>query len=425
MTAWTTVLWKSSLSRGFVSPVPFGRPLATAGADAGAGPPFLGWAFAAAGGLAAGAFCVVPCSFAMVSALVDRFAAPLADAELAAVREHLDPAPRRLVAPAADDEDVGERQRALALDDAALPQLLRRPLVLLHHVELFHQHPSGDGQDPQHLAALAPLLAGDDRYRVTASHVSLLHQMTSGASEMILVNCRSRIERGWIIGQDTWLRTLRIRQRFCLEIGRVSSMRTRSPTRLSLFSSCALSCFDIRMTRWYRGWRNTRSILTTRVFCIASDTTTPSRLFRSPTGSALPLAEHGVGPRQISPRLAQPRRVLGHPRRELEPEIEDLFRELTRLLDDFLLGEIAPLGGLHRRSLLIGLASPAAPSRLALPLIGLASPEAPSRLALPLIRPASATRTGWRCRSSAPRSGTTRAPRPAARRSSRTGCGRA
>src|SRR5438093_4799372 len=199
------------------------------------------------------------------------------------------------------------------------------------------------------------------------------------------LSATSSIERGWIIGQDTWLRTLRIRQRFCLEIGRVSSMRTRSPTRLSLFSSCALSCFDIRMTRWYRGWRNTRSILTTRVFCIASDTTTPSRLFRSPTGSALPLAEHGVGPRQISPRLAQPRRVLGHPRRELEPEIEDLFRELTRLLDDFLLGEIAPLGGLHRRSLLIGLASPEAPSRLALPLIGLASPEAPSRLALPLL----------------------------------------
>src|SRR2546427_611347 len=141
---------------------PFGRPWAPAGADGGAGPPFLGWAFAAAGGLAAGAFCVVPCSFAMVSALVDRFAAPLADAELAAVREHLDPAPRRSVAPAADDEDVGERQRALALDDAALPQLLRRPLVLLHHVELFHQHPAGDGQDPQHLAALAPLLAGDD-----------------------------------------------------------------------------------------------------------------------------------------------------------------------------------------------------------------------------------------------------------------------
>src|SRR2546422_4327380 len=193
MTAWTTVLWKSSLRRGFVSPVPFGRPLATAGADTGAPAPFFGCAFAAGG--FAGAFCVVPCSFAMVSALVDRFAAPLADAELAAVGEHFDPTPRRLVPRAADDEDVGERQRALALDDAALPQPLRRPLVLLHHVELFHQHPPSDRQDPQHFTALAALLAGDDRHRVATSHVNLLHQMTSGASEMILVNCRSRSSR--------------------------------------------------------------------------------------------------------------------------------------------------------------------------------------------------------------------------------------
>src|SRR5436309_5842722 len=211
------------------------------------------------------------------------------------------------------------------------------------------------------------------------------------------LSATSSIERGWIIGQDTWLRTLRIRQRFCLEIGRVSSMRTRSPTRLSLFSSCALSCFDIRMTRWYRGWRNTRSILTTRVFCIASDTTTPSRLFRSPTGFALPLAEHCVSPRQILLRLTQPRGVLGHPHRELEPEIEDLLRELAGLLLELLLGEIAPLRRLHRR----------------VPLK--ARTTAPS----------CATRTWSGCRSSAPPSGTRRGPRPRARRSSRTGCARA
>src|SRR6266850_3038119 len=232
-----------------------------------------------------------------------------------------------------------------------------------------------------------------EAYRLLAPPITRMH-WTFLAPEL---SATSSIERGWIIGQDTWLRTLRIRQRFCFEIGRVSSMRTRSPTRLSLFSSCALSCFDIRMTRWYRGWRNTRSILTTRVFCIASDTTTPSRLFRSPTGPALPLAEHGVGPRQISPRLAQPRRVLGHPRRELEPEIEDLFRELACLLDDFVLGEIAPLRGLHRLLL----------------------------IARPLIARASATRTASRYRSSGPPSGTRRAPRPPARRSSRTGCDRA
>jgi len=60
-------------------------------------------------------------------------------------------------------------------------------------------------------------------------------------------------------------------------------MSTRSPTWLSLASSCAFSFFDMRMTRWYFGWRYTRSIRTTRVFCIASLTTTPSRLLRSPT----------------------------------------------------------------------------------------------------------------------------------------------
>src|SRR5437867_10517647 len=192
MTAWTTVLWNISLSRGGVSPVPFGRPFATA-AGAAAPAPFFGWAFGA--GLAAGAFCVVPVSFAMVSAFVDRFAAALADAQLASVGEHLDPAPRRLVTPAADDQHVGQRQRAFALDDAALPQLLRRPLVLLHHVELLDQHPPVGRQHAQHLAALAPLPAGDDRHRVAASHVDLTHQMTSGASEMIFVNCRSRSSR--------------------------------------------------------------------------------------------------------------------------------------------------------------------------------------------------------------------------------------
>src|SRR2546425_5608106 len=163
MTAWTTVLWNISLSRGGVSPVPFGRPFATA-AGAAAPAPFFGWAFGA--GLAAGAFCVVPDSFAMVSALVDRFAAALADTELASVGERLDPAAHRFVAPAADDQHVGERQRAFALDDAALPQLLRRPLVLLHHVELLDEHPPVSRQHAQHLPALAPLPAGDHRHRV-------------------------------------------------------------------------------------------------------------------------------------------------------------------------------------------------------------------------------------------------------------------
>src|SRR5205807_10672093 len=117
-----------------------------------------------------------------------------------------------------------------------------------------------------------------------------------------------------------------------------------------LVTTCAISFSDALTTRWKRGWRNTRSIRTTRVFCIASDTTTPSRLFRSPTGGALLLAEHCVGPRQILLRLAQPRGVLGHPHRELEPEIENLLGQLPRLLLELVRGELTPLRRLHLES---------------------------------------------------------------------------
>src|SRR5262245_29103797 len=65
-------------------------------------------------------------------------------------------------------------------------------------------------------------------------------------------------------------------------------------------------------------------------------------------GCALPLAEHGVGPRQILLRLAQPRGVLGHPHRELEPEIENLLGQLPRLLLELVLGELTPLRRFHR-----------------------------------------------------------------------------
>src|SRR5262249_56039335 len=83
----------------------------------------------------------------------------------------------------------------LALDDAALPELLRRPLVLLHHVDLLDQHPAADRQHAQHFTALAALPAGDHRDRIASSHVGVLHQMTSGASQMILVTCRSPTSR--------------------------------------------------------------------------------------------------------------------------------------------------------------------------------------------------------------------------------------
>src|SRR5919198_2495232 len=131
-------------------------------------------------------------------------------------------------------------------------------------------------------------------------------------------------------------------------------MMTRSPTRLSLRSSWALSFLDCVTTRWYCGWRKTRSIFTTRVFCMASLTTTPSRVLRSPTGLMSSLlrafAQHGLRPRQILARLVHPRRVLRHAHRELEPEIEDLLRELRHLLSDFVVGEVTPLRHFHAPS---------------------------------------------------------------------------
>src|SRR5919204_2223971 len=198
MSAGTTVFAKVSLRRAGTCPVPFGRPFAMAGCVSGA---FSrrGWPLAGAAlpppcccGFGAG---LVASAFAMVLASVDRLAAAAAGARLAAVAEDLDAQPRGLVAARAHDEHVGERQRPLALDDAALAQLLRRALVLLDHVDVLDEHASLFAEYAQHLAALAPLAAGDDADGVAATNVNALHQMTSGAREMILVNCRSRSSR--------------------------------------------------------------------------------------------------------------------------------------------------------------------------------------------------------------------------------------
>src|SRR5689334_11949553 len=197
MSAGTTVALKWSLSRAATWPVPLGRPFATAGCVSGA---FSrrGCPLACAGlplcccGRAAG---FVASAFAMALASVDRLAAATAGADLAAVVEDLDTRARGLVAARTHDQHVGERQRPFALDDAALPQLLGRALVFLDHVHVLDEHAASLGEHAQHLPALAPLAAGDDADRVAATNMHAAHQMTSGAREMILVNCRSRSSR--------------------------------------------------------------------------------------------------------------------------------------------------------------------------------------------------------------------------------------
>src|SRR5918997_60441 len=72
------------------------------------------------------------------------------------------------------------------------------------------------------------------------------------------------------------------RQRFVADSGRVSIRRTRSPTPAVLASSCALTLLVRRMTLPYSGCFTRSSRLTTIVLSILSDTTSPSRTFRSP-----------------------------------------------------------------------------------------------------------------------------------------------
>src|SRR4029450_13466522 len=148
------------------------------------------------------ASCRGPCSRASSRlpwlCLVQHLARLAGDAGLAAVGELLAPHPRGFVAARIYQHHVGQMQGRLALDDAALPKLLGRLLVLLHEIEPLHHHAALPGHHPQDLAALAALPARDDHHGVALPYVRLRHrvpQMTSGASETILVNCLSRSSR--------------------------------------------------------------------------------------------------------------------------------------------------------------------------------------------------------------------------------------
>src|SRR4029079_3722997 len=83
------------------------------------------------------------------------------------------------------------------------------------------------------------------------------------------------------------------RQFFVFESGRVSTMRTRSPSLAAFCSSCAWNLFERRTTFLERGCAFTVSTLTTIVLSIASETTTPRRSWRRPR------SDSGFGTRVI------------------------------------------------------------------------------------------------------------------------------
>src|SRR5437764_4007158 len=115
---------------------------------------------------------------------------------------------RRFAAAGTDDLEVGELDRRLALQDAALDVLLRiGARVLLAQVHALHDGRPLGRIDPQHLPLLAAVLPRQHDDGVVLLHVrfeervlflavrSSVHQMTSGANEMIFMNLRSRSSR--------------------------------------------------------------------------------------------------------------------------------------------------------------------------------------------------------------------------------------
>src|SRR6185369_1399190 len=136
-----------------------------------------------------------------VDHLVTAAAHPRRRAVLEPSRAHT----RRRVAPLTHDHHVREVDRRLFLDDAAGLLRTARLLMALHHVQALDHDPVLLADDPQHLAGLAALLAGDDHDRVvladpaarwlTLARDAGLHQSTSGASEMIFMNFFARSSR--------------------------------------------------------------------------------------------------------------------------------------------------------------------------------------------------------------------------------------
>src|SRR3984957_8751826 len=124
---------------------------------------------------------------------VDHFFVRLEQAHLAAVLERLEPDPIALLGRRIENHHVRHMQRRLGLDDAALHAGLRIGVLMpLGHVE----PPDAQTVLRPHFdhGAFASLgTTGDQNHRV--AFANLLHHSTSGASEIIFMNCTLRSSR--------------------------------------------------------------------------------------------------------------------------------------------------------------------------------------------------------------------------------------
>src|SRR3954454_17606888 len=109
--------------------------------------------------------------------LVQFRAGALGDAHAAAGLGPRDADARRLLVLGVEDRDVGDVDRALALDhaDGRVGPRRVRALVALDHVQALDVDPRAPAVDPDDLAGLALLLAGDDDHLVVGADLHLEH----------------------------------------------------------------------------------------------------------------------------------------------------------------------------------------------------------------------------------------------------------
>src|SRR4051794_26961280 len=129
-----------------------------------------------------------------MSSLVQLRPGALGDAHAGALRGARGADARRLLVLGVEDRDVGDVDPALALDhaDGRVGPGGVRALVALDHVEALDVDLRALPVDPEDLAGLALLLAGDDDHLVVGADP---HQSTSGASETMRMKPPSRSSR--------------------------------------------------------------------------------------------------------------------------------------------------------------------------------------------------------------------------------------
>src|SRR5690606_12293119 len=147
------------------------------------------------------------------------------------------------------------------------------------------------------------------------------------------------------------------RHRFSFDSGRVSMIRTTSPTRAEFSSSCAWYFF-VRTTCFeYSGCETRRSTATTTVLFILSLTTVPIRTFRRPLVFSvvisaiglrpLPLVQDRLHPRHITTELPDQCRILELLRRGPNPQPEQLLPRLRDPLLDRFVRQLPDLRRVH------------------------------------------------------------------------------